>query len=183
MASPRRIVRIYGELLAQVDEVADFLAAQGGRSGTVALLKARDGATLLRRYGEEMAELCGVLDGTHRDSYLMEATQTFYWASCFAAVRGASWEALEFAEQRRLAASSGISGVAELRAGVGRLVALGPEQAKPSKLFLLWLIADRIYRAQTPPDKQWSLEQLLEADLQDMKKRPYLEPILRMVPE
>ncbi len=183
MASPRRIVRIYGMLCQHADEVGAFLTAQGGRSGTVSLLQARDAATLLRRFGEEMQELCGVLSGTHHDSYLMEATQTFYWAACYAAVRGETWESLLFEEQRMQAASAGISTVAELQANVERLVQLGAELAKPAKLFLLWLVADRLYRAQTPPDRQWSLEQLMEADLQEMRKRPYLEPILRMVPE
>ena len=64
---------------------------------------------------------------------------------------------------------------------VERLVGLGPTIAKPEKLFLLWNAADWIYRRQTKPDSQWSLEQLMEADLQDMKKRSYLEPILSQI--
>ncbi len=183
MATPRRIVRIYAALAAHSSEVAGFLAASGGSSATVKLLEARDAATLLRRWGEEMQELCGVLDGTHHDSYLMEATQTFYWASCFAAVRQVAWEDLAFDDLARQAVNSGIGSAIELRANCARLASLAPDVAKPSKLFLLWRVAERLYRSMTKPENQWSLEQMLEADLQEMKKRPYLAPILSMVPE
>lgn len=183
MASPRRIVRIYGALAAHVDEVAAFLSASGGSSRTVALLQAKDHATLLTRWGEEMQELCGVLDGTHEDSYLMEATQTFYWASCFAAVRGATAETLDLPAQQRLAGTCGIGTIKELRAAATRLAGLPSAQVRPEKLFLLWYCADRFYRNLTPPDKQWSIEQILEADLQELKKRPYLAPVLQLVPE
>ena len=58
---------------------------------------------------------------------------------------------------------------------------MAPGAAKPEKLFLLWNVADHLYREKTPREDQWTLEQLLEADLQDMLKRPYLAPILRTV--
>jgi hypothetical protein len=128
-----------------------------------------------------MAELCGVLDGTHLDSYLMEATQTFYWASLYAASADHSWESLRFDELRRAASTAGITTIPELRAAVKRLVGMAPGAAKPEKLFLLWNVADHLYREKTPTADQWSLEQLLEADLQDMMKREYLAPILRSV--
>jgi phosphoribosyl-ATP pyrophosphohydrolase len=183
MATPRRIVRIYAELADHAGEVAGFLAASGGSSATVKLLADGDATTALKRWGEEMQELCGVLDGTHHDSYLMEAGQTFYWACCFAAVRKVAWEAIGFDDLARQAVASGIGSVVELRAACARLAGIAPSDAKPAKLFLLWRVADRLYRSLTPPDKQWSIEQLMEADLQEMKKRPYFEPILRMVPE
>jgi hypothetical protein len=47
----------------------------------------------------------------------------------------------------------------------------------------VWNAADWIYRRQTPADKQWSLEQLMEADLHDMKKRSYLVPIIDKITE
>ena len=179
MATPRRIYGIYLGLAQAADTLGDFLSAKGEQvSSTVTLLRQRDRDLLLRRWGEEMGELCGVLDGSHDDPYLMEATQCFYWASLYAASAGTSWTALDFEGQRRQAVVSGISSVTELLAACQRLVALGAAQARPEKLFLLWLVADRLYRLQTAPDQQWSLEQLMEADLQEMRKRPYLRPFI-----
>jgi hypothetical protein len=182
MASPRRIVRLYAALSASAADIQSSLAASGGASKTVTLLIEKDPVRLLTRWGEEMVELCGVLDGSHNDSYLMEATQTFYWASLYAAVRASPWEELQFDQVRRLAATCGVGTVPELRTAIARLVALGAT-AKPTKLFLLWCVAERMYRVMTPPDKQWSLEQLMEADLQDMKKKPYFQPLLAQITE
>jgi hypothetical protein len=182
MATPRRIYGIYLGLAQAADTLKDDLTAKGEQvSGTVSLLVKRDRNLLLARWGEEMAELCGVLDGSHGDPYLMEATQCFYWASLYAASARTSWAALDFEGQRRNAVVSGITSVPELLAASQRLVALGPGQAKPEKLFLLWLVADRLYRQQTRPDQQWSLEQLMEADLQEMLKRPYLKPFIEQL--
>ena len=182
MATPRRIYRIYLQLARDAETVRDFQLAQGeSPSSTVAALIAKDRAKLLARWGEEMAEQCGVLDGTHLDSYLMEATQTFYWASLYATSTDIAWEGLRFDELRRAASTAGISTVPELRAAVKRLVGMAPGAAKPEKLFLLWNVADHLYREKTPAADQWSLEELMEADLQDMMKRAYLAPILRTV--
>ena len=181
MASPRRIFRIYHQLARDAAELRNVLSAKGEKSGTLDLLVSGDRDKLLARWGEEMAEMCGVLNGTHNDSYLMEATQTFYWGSLFAVTGGATWETITFDAVRRQAATCSIDTVPELVKSVERLVGLGAGVAKPEKLFLLWNAADWIYRRQTKPDSQWSLEQLMEADLQDMKKRPYLEPILQQI--
>lgn len=182
MASPRRIFRIYAQAAADAETIRDFQIATGETvSGTINLLCKRDPAKLLARWHEEMLELCGVLDGSHEDSFLMEATQTYYWGSLYSAVRGATWEDLRFAENRHQAATCGISSVPELRAAVERLMT-APE-AKPEKLFLLWNVADHLYRQKTPADDQWSLETLMEADLQDMKKRSWMAPLLGMIPE
>jgi hypothetical protein len=45
----------------------------------------------------------------------------------------------------------------------------------------VWNAADWIYRRQQPKEKQWTIEQLMEADLQDMKKRSYLVPIINEI--
>ncbi len=182
MATPRRLFRIYQRLGREAETVRDFQIAKGEKvSGTVELLIAKDRAKLLKRWGEEMAELCGVLDGTHDDSYLMEATQAFYWACLYAVASGASWDSLTFDAQRRLAATCGIDTVPELRTSALRLAAFAADKIKPEKLFLLWNVADGLYREKTPKEDQWSLDQLMEADLQDMMKRAYLEPILREI--
>jgi phosphoribosyl-ATP pyrophosphohydrolase len=182
MTTPRRIFRIYQSLCADAELIRDFQLAMGEKaSSTVTALIAKDRAKLLAKWGDEMDELCGVLDGTHDDPYLMEATQTWYWACLYAVTGGATWESLCWEEAPRLAATSGIDSVEELKAAVLRLVGLGPDAAKPEKLFLLWLVADRIYRRTTPQDQQWSIEQLMEADLQDMKKKTYLHPVLAAI--
>jgi phosphoribosyl-ATP pyrophosphohydrolase len=181
MATPRRIFSIYHQLAANAAEIRDFVIAKGEKSGTLDLLVKGDRTKLLARWGEEMTELCGVLDGTHNDSYLMEATQTFYWGCLFAVSGGATWETIAFDTGRRQAATCKIDTVPEVRASVDRLIGLGAANIKPEKLFLVWNAADWIYRRQTPADKQWSLEQLMEADLQDMKKRSYLVPIINEI--
>ncbi len=182
MASPRRIFRIYAQAATDAEVIRDFQQAMGKEvSGTVTLLCKRDPAKLLARWHEEMLELCGVLDGSHDDSFLMEATQTFYWASLYSAVSGATWEDLRFAEVRQQAAACGISSVPELRGALERLIA-APD-IKPEKLFLLWNVADHLYRQKTPATDQWSLETLMEADLQEMKKREWMAPLLGMIAE
>jgi hypothetical protein len=125
-----------------------------------------------------MAELCGVLDGSHDDPYIMEATQTFYWGSLYAVVQGSSWEDIGFDDQRQAAAGCGITTVDELRPAIERLVTLGPAEAKPVKLFLLWNVADLIYRRQTPRDDQRSMSELMDYDLHEMRSRDYLKPII-----
>lgn len=183
MATPRRIFRIYQRLAKDAVEIREFVAAKGEKSGTLDLLVSGDRGKLLKRWGEEMEELCGVLDGTHQDSYLMEATQTFYWASLFAVSGGATWESIGFDAVRNQAATCKMDLVAEIRNAVGRLVGIGADAVKPEKLFLVWNAADWIYRRRTLADKQWSIEQLMEADLQEMKKRWYLEKIIAEVTE
>ena len=181
MTTPRRIFRIYHALGRDAETVRDFQQARGEKvSGTVNLLIAKDAGKLLRKWGEEMEELCGVLDGSHEDPYIMESTQTFYWGSLYAVVQGCDWETLGFDQVRRDAAGCGISTVPELRAAVERLVAVGPA-AKPAKLFLLWNVADGIYRHQTPADEQRSLTELMAYDLHEMSGRDYLKPIIERI--
>jgi phosphoribosyl-ATP pyrophosphohydrolase len=184
MATPRRIYGIYRYLAESAEEISDFLVAKGDKvSSTLALMIEKDRTKLLRRWGEEMTELCGVLEGTHKDPYIMEANQTFYWASLFAASTGTTWDEIDFPAQRKAAATSGISSASELSTACARLVALNLDQVKPAKLFLFWNVADTLYRAMTPADQQFTLEQIMETDLHEMRKRPYLEPVLRAVAE
>jgi phosphoribosyl-ATP pyrophosphohydrolase len=181
MATPRRIFRIYAQAAIDAETIRDFLQAKGEKSGTVNLLCQRDAAKLRAKWGEEMHELCGVLDGSHDDSYLMESTQTFYWACLYAGVMGATWEDIGFGERLVQGATCGIGSIPELRTAVDRLV--GTAEAKPEKLFLLWCVADNLYRRQTPAADQWSIEQLMEADFQEMKTRGWMAPLLTMIPD
>ena len=65
MASPRRIFTIYKLLFDNAEEIRDFQVAKGEKvSGTVNMLIKKDREKLLARFGDEMDELCGVLDGT-----------------------------------------------------------------------------------------------------------------------
>ncbi len=184
MTSPKRIFCIYEYLCQYAEEVRDFQVAKGEKvSGTVNLMISKDREKLLQRWGEEMDEICGVLDGTHDDPYILEATQCFYWASLFSVTADYSWDDIAFYDLRRDLNKAAIEDPAGLTEAVQRLVALGAEKVKPQKLFMLWLIADRIYRDVTPRDKQWSIDQIMDADLADMKKREYLGPVLKAVPE
>jgi phosphoribosyl-ATP pyrophosphohydrolase len=183
MATPKRIFDIYHRLGQDAELLRDFLSAKGDKvPGTVNLLCTKDAGKLLRKWGEEMHELCGVLDGSHDDPYAMEATQTWYWASLYAVVQGADWAALRMDEQRIAGGTCGIGSVPELKAQVDRLIALDPAQAKPEKLFLLWWAARFLYEGQTHRDDQISMDQLMEIDLQEMKTRAYLAPVLTAVP-
>jgi hypothetical protein len=182
MATPRRIYRIYAHVHAHAAEMAAFESAAGRPvSSTLVNLQRGDRAWLLGRFVQELDELCGVLDGSHDDSYLMEATQTFYWGSLYGVVSGAVWEDLGWDDLARQAVNSGIGSVDVLRSTAQRLPAAGPDAVRPAKLFLLWRVADHLYRKQTTADQQWSLEQLMEADLQEMRTRVYLAPVLRAV--
>ena len=179
MATPRRIFRIYTQAAIDAETIREFLQAKGESSGTIDLLCAKNAAKLLAKWGEEMHELCGVIDGSHDDPYIMESTQTYYWACLYSGVLGATWESLRFDELRHQAVTCGITSVPELRTAVDRLIAT-PE-AKPEKLFLLWNVADHLYRQKTPAAEQWTVEQLMDADLHEMRRRPWMEPLLRMI--
>jgi phosphoribosyl-ATP pyrophosphohydrolase len=179
MASPRRIFAIYHSLHRNAAEIRDFQIAQGDKvSGTVQMLLQGDRPKLLERWAEEMDELCGVLDGSHDDPYILEATQCFYWASLYAVTGGVTWEEICFDDLRISARQTGIDNPAALTETVNRVRALGVEQVHPRKLFMLWLVADHIYRATVPIKQQFDLATIMQADLADMEKRPYLQPII-----
>jgi hypothetical protein len=180
VASPARIFAVYRCLHEQAATVREFQVARGERvSGTVEMLLAGDRERFLRRWGEEIDELCAVLDGQHDDPYNVEATQCFYWASLFAVSGGVDWPEIAFEALRHQVPATRIDDTDTLRKASERLVALGPERALPAKLFLLWCVADGLYRSKTQAEQQWSLEQIMEYDLQDMKKRAYLQPCLK----
>lgn len=72
----------------------DFAAV----SGTSARLRG-DGAGIAARVADELRELAGALDGSHRhttpaDDVLLEGTQTLYWVTLAAVHAGLTWEQL-----------------------------------------------------------------------------------------
>ncbi|MCS6970570.1 MAG: hypothetical protein RMM29_00010 [Planctomycetota bacterium] len=181
MTTPRRIFRIYEALARDAELVRDFQIARGEKvSGTVQLLVERDAERMLRRWGEEMQELADVLDGIHEDPYIVEASQTYYWACLYAVTQGCRWEDLGFELLPREAMSSGMTTTRELRGAVQRVVERGTA-APPVKLFVLWLVADVLYRRQTPPEAQRSLAEIMAYDLAQMRRRDYLHPLLAKI--
>ncbi|MDA3962243.1 MAG: hypothetical protein PF961_15750 [Planctomycetota bacterium] len=183
MATPRRIFHIYERLYQSAAEVRDFQVAKAEKvSGTVNLLLSGDRAKLLERWGEEMSEIGGVLQGTHKDPYILEATQCFYWACLFTVTGGTSWDELAFEGLAQQAAGhASLQEAGMILDQATKLVAAGVDAAKPSKLFLLWWAMDNQYRHSSLFPDRWSVEQIMEADLQEMKTRSYLRPILTEV--
>ena len=163
MASPRQVFHRYAQLGAEAESIRDMLATKGDKiPGTIGRLLARDAGILLREWGDEMYELAGVLDGRRQDAYAMESTQTFYLASLYAVVLGQTWEDLQFDQGRETVPATGITTAKDLRIAIDRMIAAGPEVTRPAELFLLWHVADAIYRRQTPADQQWSIQDLGE---------------------
>ena len=182
MATPRRIFRIYHLVGQQAERIRKEQQASGGAiSSTVKLLCERDTGKLLGRWGEEMQELCGVIDGSHQDPYILESTQVFYWASLYAVAKGVDWDGLEFDRQRKLAATATYANAAELLVDVDVLVKAGPDKAIPARLFQLWNVAETLHRRLRPQDVQPTLEQVMDYDLEEMSQRAYLRPFLERV--
>lgn len=181
MATPRRIFEVYRRLHAQAAALRDAQQATGGKvSGTVTLLLAGDRAKLLARWRDELQEMAEVVAGLHDDPYILESTQCYYWLCLYAVCSGASWDDLDWEGQRQAAARAQVLDLAQLLGHADRLVAMG-DAAKPSKLAMLWWVVDGFYRSATLPEQQWTVDQLMEYDWQDMRKRDYLAPILAQV--
>ncbi|MEK7412671.1 MAG: hypothetical protein AAB263_05065 [Planctomycetota bacterium] len=182
MATPRRIFRIYHLVGQQAERIRKEQLAKGETlSSTVKLLCERDAGKLLGRWGEEMQELCGVIDGSHQDPYILEATQVFYWASLYAIVKGVDWDGLEFDRQRALATTTAYATAADLMTEVDLLVTSGPDKAVPARLFQLWNIAEQLHRRWRPSEVQPTLEEVMDYDLDEMSQRAYLQPFLERV--
>lgn len=182
MATPRRIFRIYQAVSVQAERINKEKAAAGEPiPSTIKLLLERDAGKLLGRWGEEMAELCGVIDGSHQDPYILEATQVFYWASLYTIVRKVDWDGVDFDRQRRTAASIGIASIPELIAAVEETVRSGSDTAAPTRMFQLWNVAEVLHRRLRPGVPQPSLEQVMDYDLDEMSQRAYLQPFLQRI--
>jgi len=181
MSVAAKLYAVYQTIARDAQAIRESQLTAGEEvSGTVQRFIDGDAEFILHRWGEEMGELCGVIAGTHKDPYILEATQVFYWSCCYGVVRGATWEEIDFDRQYLEAPRLGIDIVDRLIDVVERLVAMGAD-AKPSKLFLLFSVADTLYRQKTPAANQRTLAEILEVDLQEMRKRPYLASILEEV--
>lgn len=183
MASPEAIFTVYDLLAESAQTIRDFQVAKGEKvSGTVNLILKGDRAKLLARWLDEMEELVGVLNGVHDDPYIVESTQCFYWASVFTVTGGLSWADIEFEAMRQKAATEQtLQDPNMIISQAQRLAAMEPDQVKPAKLFLLWWAADNVYRHSDRFKDRWEVDQIMEYDLQDMKKREYLQPILKQL--
>ncbi len=178
MADAETLYEVCRELGRQAATIRDVEVAAGRPpSTTIEHLVAGDPAAALIRWGEEMYELTGVLNGTHDHPYIMEAAQVWHWACLHAVLHGAAWSELDVTACLLRAPTLRLDDTNRLLDVVDRLVALGAE-APPAKPFLLWFVAGYLYRQQTPHDRQWSQEQILEVDRQEMIKQAYMRPIL-----
>jgi hypothetical protein len=170
-----RVYAIYRELARQAPAIRAAAEADGEAvSGTIQLLTNGDRAKPLARWAEEMAELEGVLDGSHDDPYALEATQCFYWASLYAALGGADWRALDPFARPALPGTA--------LAAAAQQVAAAGSSADASPLFGLWLAAYRRYRATPRFAPHAELDAILAEDLAEMATRAYLRPILAAIP-
>lgn len=167
-----RVYRIYRELARRAPAIRAASEGAGEPvSGTIRLLTSGDRNKPLARWVEEMAELEGVLDGSHDDPFSLEATQCFYWASLYAAMAGADWGELDpFARQP--VPGSALSQSAR---------SLAATAATPAKLFGLWLAAYRRYQAEPRFAPHLTVDAIMAEDLAEMATRPYLVPILAEV--
>jgi len=148
-------------------------------SATSARLRAPDDGTLPRRVADELRELAGVLDGTHRhhdprSDALLEGTQVLYWVLLVALRAGVTWDQLRPDRALATREDSLAPGTAArlLRAAAGRW---GTDTAHARDVAArchatLALAAQACAAAGITPDE------LLAADLAELRARPYLAP-------
>ncbi|MGH2562802.1 MAG: phosphoribosyl-AMP cyclohydrolase [Thermomicrobiales bacterium] len=141
-------------------------------SGTSKLL--RSGATPLHRVGEELNELAGVLDGTHAHGdreadVILEGSQVLYWIAVNAVARRFRWDDLRL--DRALATGDDTftagSCARVLRAEADHwhtAQTITAEQLHAAAA----LVAQAACSAGAPPQR------LIEADLDELRTRPYL---------
>ncbi|MBA2520858.1 MAG: phosphoribosyl-AMP cyclohydrolase [Chloroflexia bacterium] len=128
------------------------------------------------RIAEELRELAGVLDGSHRhgdfrSDLLLEGGQVLYWVTLAALRERVSWA--ELRPDRALATWSE-EVVAEtvarlLRAEAGRWDATGQGVLSPARYHAaLALVGQAVHAGEITPSD------LVEADLSDLRAKPYL---------
>ncbi|MGH2535192.1 MAG: phosphoribosyl-AMP cyclohydrolase [Thermomicrobiales bacterium] len=136
----------------------------------------RSGSSTLERIGDELAELAGVLDGSHthddRDAdVVLEGSQLLYWIAVGAVARGFTWDDLRL--DRALA--TGADNVTA--ASCARLLLAeakrwrADQTTTPEELHAVTALV-----AQASRSADVSPQRLIEADLADLRGRPYLSP-------
>jgi len=147
-----------------------------GVSSTSAVLRLPDDQTG-DRVAEEMAELAGVLDGTHRhttatDDVLLEATQTAYWIMLAALRAGVPWDELRPDRALRTTDDELDGGATArlLRAEARRWSADSEEGLSPGAR----CHAALALVGQACQTLQISVEAMIEGDLAAARTKPYL---------
>ncbi|MEZ4500381.1 MAG: phosphoribosyl-AMP cyclohydrolase [Thermomicrobiales bacterium] len=152
------------------------------QSTTSRLLRAGNSG-LEHRVADELVELAGVLDGSHRHEGLpgdlfTEGSQVLYWLAMVAVSNGFTWD--DTRPDRALAtfeADMPTSTVASmLRSSAGGWAA--PNTANPSVIHETMALVGQAAKSTgiAPMD-------LIEHDLAEMRTRPYLAPYFAAVPE
>ncbi|MDQ3692546.1 MAG: phosphoribosyl-AMP cyclohydrolase [Chloroflexota bacterium] len=129
-----------------------------------------------RRIAEELRELAGVLDGSHRhrdfrSDLLLEGGQVLYWVTLAALRERVSWA--ELRPDRALATwsdeiAAGTAGRL-LRAEAGRWAATGQRVLGPARYHaVLALVGQAVHAGEISPSE------LIETDLSNLRAKPYL---------
>jgi phosphoribosyl-AMP cyclohydrolase len=152
-------------------------------SGTSARLRRPDGL-LRRRIADELRELAGVLDGNHRHTdlrsdLLLEGTQVLYWVTLTALGANVSWA--ELRSDRALATTADDidpDTIARLlRADADHWDGPPPDHADAARLHAsLALVGQAVHLADITP------RDLIEADLADLRAKPYMHAFFSAAP-
>lgn len=151
------------------------LAAVSATSGR---LRAADDVDLASRLADELRELAGALDGTHRhgdptSDVLLEGSQVLYWTVLLALRAGATWESLR--PDRALVTDDDTIGPAVaaslLRAEADRWAAAPAAEPVVARCHATLGLVGQACRAAAVP-----VLTMLEADLAALRAKPYLAP-------
>lgn len=142
------------------------------QSGTSSLLRDSD-TSVIQRVRDELAELAGVLDGSHihtnqEDDTVLEASQCCYWVVVEALKTGSTWTDVRPDRAIDVAEASVDAGTASaiLRAEAMALTTMSSGVAA----HLLQVIAEGARTVGVDPRR------VIEADLDDLRSRDYLVP-------
>jgi len=147
-------------------------------SATSARLRGDPEAALASRLGDELRELAGALDGTHRHAdpasdVLLEGSQVIYWAIVVALRAGATWELLR--PDRAFATHDDGIGPAVaatlLRAEADHWLSRPEEEPVAARCHATLALVGQAFRAGGV-----AVGAVLAADLADMRAKPYLAP-------
>lgn len=140
------------------------------QSGTSKLLRSPEGS-VITRIQDEVAELAGVLDGTHvhtnqRDDAILEASQCCYWIAVESIKSGLTWESIRPDRALDVIEASVDSTTASivLRAEAMAVSSISAGVA----VHLFQIVAESMRTLDIEP------REVIEADLRDLQNRSYL---------